>query len=502
MSSEPVKNESANKRAEAIFDAIGKLIIAFFRITTLGVKRIPWKSGYFYGYLFLGTGVLYTLALRAKHLDVFYWFFHYKLTLLLIQYLLTFDPLYHFAVLAVVALFAFLVCLGIRPFREWERLQKAINHMALKSGLGSTPKLIRIRNDGPHRTKLTILSEGIGTDRYETKIKDLEAAFDCAVESIRTAESPKYIEISLAKRRIPQECKYTDQIGKLTKPYSFIVGESIGGFIMQCIRDLPHMLIAGTTGKGKSVFFKQVILSLIRTSSFIQLYLLDLKRGVETKDFRGLPNVVIAKDEQESVNVLQKIKAEMDRRFVYLEEKGHKKIEPTRDEMDLIVLVVDEASELYTLPSRKSEKTLLIQEARELTDQIAKLGRAAAIHLILATQKVTKETIDTRIQENIGGRICFRVNTLQNSMTMLGNKMAFELADKPGRAIWSVGNEFSEVQTPLLTDDDIKRECEVIKFEYEKAVRKNFQPLLTVPVQVNKSKPDVAEVSGSLKVAA
>ncbi|WP_207748713.1 hypothetical protein, partial [Clostridioides difficile] len=69
----------------------------------------------------------------------------------------------------------------------------------------------------------------------------------------------------------------------------------------------------------------------------------------------------------------------------------------------------------------------LVQEARFLTEHIAKLSRAAAIHLILATQKVTKETVDTRIQENVSGRMCFKLNTTEGSVRMLGHGKAADL---------------------------------------------------------------------------
>ena len=111
-------------------------------------------------------------------------------------------------------------------------------------------------------------------------------------------------------------------IGNLTKPYTFVVGESYRGTLTQTIRTLPHLMIAGTTYGGKSIFFKQVLLGMLRSSSNLQLYLLDLKRGVEVSEFKSLPNVKIAKDEMESVSLLYGIRDEMTKRFIYLEQKG------------------------------------------------------------------------------------------------------------------------------------------------------------------------------------
>lgn len=223
----------------------------------------------------------------------------------------------------------------------------------------------------------------------------------------------------------------------------------------------------------------QALITLLKTSPFIQLYLLDLKLGVEVKAYSELPNARIAKDAAEAVRLLQAVVVEMKNRFKFLEKSKYKQIEPDRDKKDLILVAVDEASVLYG--KRRGDKSTndLITMARELTDEIAKLGRAASVHLILATQKVTNESIDTKIQENIGGRVCFRVNTLQGSSTVLGNKMAYELPDIKGRAIWAAGNDFTKVQTPFISETVIEEEIEQIMSDFSSGKRKCNQAMLT-----------------------
>ncbi|NJL25225.1 MAG: hypothetical protein HC902_08630 [Calothrix sp. SM1_5_4] len=119
---------------------------------------------------------------------------------------------------------------------------------------------------------------------------------------------------------------------------------------------------------------------------------------------------------------------------------------------------MDEASVLFTVGKSSKETKVMAEGARELTDKIAKLGRAAGIHLILATQKVVKETIDTRVQTNINAKMCFRVNTIASSMTVLNNKKAAELPDIKGRGIWSVGSNDLVVQVPYLDSEEITEE--------------------------------------------
>jgi hypothetical protein len=141
-----------------------------------------------------------------------------------------------------------------------------------------------------------------------------------------------------------------------------------------------------------------------------------------------------------------------------------------------------EASVLYKKKAGDKSANELVNMARDLTDEITKLGRAACIHLIAATQKVTTKTIDTDVQENIGGRICFRVGTLQGSNVVLGNKKAFELPDIKGRAIWARGNDFTEVQTPFVSEKFIGQQISAIKGDFESGKRKCLQPLLVPAV--------------------
>jgi S-DNA-T family DNA segregation ATPase FtsK/SpoIIIE len=148
----------------------------------------------------------------------------------------------------------------------------------------------------------------------------------------------------------------------------------------------------------------------------------------------------------------------MERRFQYLEKNSFTEIVPERDQLDRIVVAVDEASVLFTVGKLSKKAKATAEGARELTDKIAKLGRAAGIHLILATQKVVKETIDTRVQTNINAKMCFRVNTIASSMTVLNNKRASELPDVKGRGIWSVGSKDLVVQVPYLNNEEIIEE--------------------------------------------
>ena len=238
-------------------------------------------------------------------------------------------------------------------------------------------------------------------------------------------------------------------------------------------------MIGGTTGGGKSNFFKTTLLGLLKSSPHLQMYLIDLKRGVEVKEFADLPNVQVAKNETDAVKILSVLKEEMDRRYEYLEREGYKNIDPVRDKKDLIVLGTDEASVLFgQVKSNRKKKELMLQ-ARDLTDELAKLARASGIHLILATQKPIKESIDTKTLENLPARMSFKMSTHAGSNSMLGNAKAYALPDIKGRGIWKDGNKFLEVQTPFVSDEELEQEISEIKGRYQDDKFKNFSPMLT-----------------------
>lgn len=396
-----------------------------------------------------------------------------------------FDLLTILSCITLTALASF----GLGHIVKIQRMQKCLDYSGLKNVDGLGPRLIKVIEIDDHRSKLIVSSVGIGTERYHSKKNDLESSFQQKIEKIVFSKDRKFIEINLCSRELPKMIPYSEVEVIGGKSSSFVLGESLsGGVLTQDLTDLPHLLIGGTTGGGKSVFFKGTILNLLKTTPHIQMYLIDLKKGIEVKEFSELPNVKIAKDEGEAVKVLQAVKDEMDRRYEYINDQSDKKIiNPKKDKKDLIVIGIDEASVLYGKTSSSKSRKHLMLKARELTDDLAKLARAAGIHLIIATQKPIKDSIDTKTLENLPGRMSFKMSTHAGSNSMLGNAKAYRLPDVKGRAIWKGGNKFIEVQTPFISSEDIKSEIESIKAGFKSKKYSNFQEMLSLSSQTTEN---------------
>ena len=367
---------------------------------------------------------------------------------------------------------------GIIPTMRLSSYQKKLDTVGLKNAKDFAPKVLQVTKLDAYRVALKILAPGIGIEKIKAKRDELQSSFEKDIEEINRYKNPKYVEVILSSKFLAEFVSFSQLQKQLTENNHFIVGETKKGVITQDISKLPHLLIAGLTGSGKSQFFKQLLTGILKSSDHLQMHLIDLKGGLEFKDFATLPNVKVAKTLEDSVSILKKIKKEMEARFDYLEEIGEQQINPDKHPFDRIILGIDEASVLYAQARRDDEDYHLICEARNLTEKIAKLGRAASINLILATQKVSKESIDTRIQENISGRICFKTGTLEGSMRVLGHGKASHLPATPGRAIWQFGTEEYEIQAPYLSNNSMKKLLQEIAEQYQlgrKKMKQNFK---------------------------
>lgn len=374
----------------------------------------------------------------------------------------------------------------------WDRIglikyQRAIDYLGLKTPTGLSPKVIQVNSLENSQKLIVVKATGIDVADFRSKKGVLESGLNVIVQEIRVCQhNRQLVEILVSQKELPKIVRFDEVFSQAIKPYTFVVGTSFDRTVVTDLCKIHHLLVAGSTGGGKSFFLRQALVGLLKSSNHIQLYLIDLKRGVDMRPFGALCNVRIAKDNAQAIEFLKMIHAEMDRRFQLLEKKEVNEIDTVRDKLDRIVVAIDEASELFTLDKGSKVTKAQAEEARMFTDKLAKLGRAAGIHVVLGTQKVVKETIDTRVQTNINAKLCFRVNTIASSMTVLGHKKAAELPKINGRAIWSVGSEDMIVQVPLLDGDEFKEEMDLLKSKFNGQTPVHLQPMLQV-VKVKKA---------------
>jgi S-DNA-T family DNA segregation ATPase FtsK/SpoIIIE len=210
-----------------------------------------------------------------------------------------------------------------------------------------------------------------------------------------------------------------------------ILGKDITGkVVINDLVDIPHLLIAGATGTGKSVGMNSILAGLLltKTPDEVRFIMVDPKMGIELAPYDGIPHLLnpVIKDMELVVNALQWVIEEMRKRYRMLQQEHVKKITDYNKKlgypaMPYIVIVVDEVAELMLSSGADVEDKI---------KSIAQMGRAAGVHLILATQKPTVNVITGIIKSNIQGRMAFSVATAMDSRVIIDQMGAETLIGK------------------------------------------------------------------------
>jgi S-DNA-T family DNA segregation ATPase FtsK/SpoIIIE len=224
------------------------------------------------------------------------------------------------------------------------------------------------------------------------------------------------------------------------------------------VADMPHMLIAGATGSGKSVLLNSIICSMLfkATPMSLQLVMIDPKK-VELSKYEGLPHLgcPIVKDTFSAAAYLQGVCDEMDKRYSEMAAQGVKKA----SELGLpsIVVVIDELADLMLTSKYECETSII---------RLAQLGRAAGIHLIIATQRPTVNVITGLIKSNIPCKIALQTASIRDSITILDHKGAESLTGK-GDALLKLPDRVAEIrfQSSFIQDQDIENIVNYWKYD-------------------------------------
>lgn len=465
---------------QMINEILQELIVVSAIGTSAWIKSFFTKKAVFSIPITVGIAYIsYKTAFKGQHLIYLNQLEPRVFTPRLINKLWAVPLVYHCSCLFSLFISPALIAAGIWIRSIRTKFQRIFLRARLTNGLGDTPKLIYEKYINRDRRRYVFDANGIGISDFESKREQIESHFRTNIESIKHGSHNGQIAIIFTKQIFPSKVSYLDLTTQKSLPKdSFYLGVSVEGIRTQNVAELPHMLIAGTTGSGKSVFFKQALLGLLESSPHMQMYLIDLKGGLEMIDFVKAPNVHVVKTMDQAVYLLQLIEKEMKDRFAYLEKEKRKQIVPEEDKKDRVVVAVDEASVLYMTRNRHDPDYEGSLEARRLADSISKLSRAAAIHLLIATQKLDRQVIPTSVSENISGRMAFRANSLQGSLIVLGTKDACDLPEIPGRAIWNFGTKKMIVQSPFVDEKTIEERCIAVAKLFETGQRKLLSPML------------------------
>ncbi|WP_164872580.1 DNA translocase FtsK [Helicobacter pylori] len=265
---------------------------------------------------------------------------------------------------------------------------------------------------------------------------------------------------------------------KSSSPLTLALGKDIVGnpFITD-LKKLPHLLIAGTTGSGKSVGVNAMILSLLYKNPPDQLKLVMIDpKMVEFSIYADIPHLLtpIITDPKKAIGALQSVAKEMERRYFLMSEYKVKTIDSYNEQapnngveaFPYLIVVIDELADLMMTGGKEAEFPIA---------RIAQMGRASGLHLIVATQRPSVDVVTGLIKTNLPSRVSFRVGTKIDSKVILDTDGAQSLLGRGDMLFTPPGtNGLVRLHAPFATEDEIKKIVDFIKAQKEVEYDKDF----------------------------
>ena len=244
------------------------------------------------------------------------------------------------------------------------------------------------------------------------------------------------------------------------------LGKSISGVpIVGDLSTMPHLLIAGTTGSGKSVCINTIILSLIfkHNPDRCKFILIDPKM-LELSTYEGIPHLLcpVITEPKKATSVLGWVVKEMENRYKLMTKEGVRNIDGYNSKhklpMPYIVVIVDEMSDLMHVAGKEIESYI---------QKLSQMARASGIHIIMATQRPSVDVITGTIKANFPTRISFQVSSKIDSRTILGEQGAEQLLGKGDMLYMSSANRIVRIHAPFVSDQEIDKVNNFIRSQAE-----------------------------------
>ena len=345
-------------------------------------------------------------------------------------------------------------------------------------------KLISVLDDFGVKAKLVQVTQGPTVTRYEiqpetgTKLSKIvgladDIALNLAVSTVLVAPVPgkAAVGVEIPNSKVSsvniRELLETDEFKNAKSKLTVVLGKDIGGnVVIGDIAKMPHVLIAGATGSGKSVCINTIIMSLLYKSKpdEVNLIMVDPK-VVELGVYNGIPHlrVPVITDPKKAAGALNWAVTEMMRRYELFKDTGVRKLESYNKLMEStggekipqLVVIIDELADLMMVAAKEVEDYIV---------RLTQLARAAGIHLIIATQRPSVDVITGLIKANVPSRIAFAVSSQVDSRTILDRGGAEKLLGMGDMLYHPSGaRTATRVQGAFVSDSEIEKVLEFIK---------------------------------------
>lgn len=337
-----------------------------------------------------------------------------------------------------------------------ERIRKTLENFGISVEMGdvavgpSVSQYTLKPAEGVKLTRITALSDNLALALAAHPIR-IEAPIPG--KSLVGIEVPNQTIATVGLREILEAPQFKERKSSLV----VALGKDVAGAPwLADLGKMPHLLVAGSTGSGKTVCLNAIITSLLYANGpeTLQMIMIDPKR-VELTPYKDIPHLKVPPitDVPKTINALKWAVSEMEDRFKAMEKVGHRDIlsynRAVEEKMPYIVIVVDELAELMVAAAAEIEPPII---------RLAQMSRAVGIHLVLATQKPTVDIITGLIKSNITSRIAFAVASLTDSRTILDHSGAEKLLGRGDMLFLSAElSKPKRLQGAFVADDEINR---------------------------------------------
>ena len=305
---------------------------------------------------------------------------------------------------------------------------------------------------------------GIKTSKIINLSDDIARSTSSIATRVATVPGKNTIGIEIPNKNIEpvylKEILSSKEFSNKNIRLPITLGKSISGFpIVGDLVSMPHLLIAGTTGSGKSVCINTLILSLLyrHKPEFCKLILIDPKM-LELSIYQGIPHLLspVITEPKKATAALKWVVGEMEGRYRRMTEEGVRNISGYNEKMGedpkkiipYIVVIVDEMADLMMIAGKEIENYI---------QRLAQMARAAGIHIVMATQRPSVDVITGTIKANFPTRISFQVTSKIDSRTILGEQGAELLLGKGDMLFMSSASRVIRIHGPFVSDEEIEK---------------------------------------------
>jgi hypothetical protein len=355
---------------------------------------------------------------------------------------------------------------GVNYERLEEKWRRACLHIGLVTqtnlepdqDVREYPPVVSVTSDS-----FVIHSKGFTPEIIQEKRTELSAGMGLFIGDVGFLKKPDgsthsdLLELTFSWNDLPAMAPLKNV--PVAERLNVVFGLGAQGYHAVSLEEIVHLGVSGESGSGKSVFLRSLVTQLMATDSDVVIVGIDFKGGAEFSFFENLGNFVCVDEYESAAGILRIVFDEYKRRVAVVRASECDSVYQLREGKGLFVppiaIIIDEAAEFWQ--SQKGASKVLLADAFGYVDKLARLGRFAAIHLVVCTQRASADVIPPQVRSMLTTRVIFKVTQKEDSIMFIGTAAATKLRKVPGRFyLRAPDGNLKELQAPYVSKQEAK----------------------------------------------